>query len=73
MSEWISVKDRLPEPGQLCKVKYQDWRYGAIFDEGEDSQKHEGRGRFEATMGEELGECYRSVTHWIPLAEPQSA
>lgn len=31
MSEWISVKERLPEPSQQCLVIDKDGRYGIGF------------------------------------------
>ena len=61
MSEWISVKDRLPEVNELCIVN-TEWRgvvlatYGSeswIFDEGQGwSEK-----------------AFSYASHWMPLPE----
>jgi hypothetical protein len=62
MSEWISVKERLPETNELCIV-YTEFRalvpalYGNeswIFDEGQ--------GWSEKRLS--------YVTHWMPLPKP---
>jgi hypothetical protein len=61
MSEWISVKDRLPENGQrvLCYNKYMYVKdYDCVFYDGD----------FNWT-GSRIGQI-EGVTHWMPLPKP---
>ena len=67
MSEWISVKDRLPEDGQSCIYvihipKKNEWK----LDYGEWQAKEN------VFYGEYID--YRdlswTLTHWMPLPEP---
>ena len=65
MSEWISVKDRLPEKPQNCLVYYKHWctedDYWAI---GMASYINE----IEAFVG--IDSKYYVITHWMPLPTP---
>lgn len=56
MSDWISVKDRLPEPLEDVLVCYA----GGIV--GIDWVYHDMRFAYE--------NIYGGVTHWMPLPEP---
>lgn len=62
MSEWISVKDRLPLPEQ--EVLSVD-RNGRIYR----STFYNGRG-FKLMFHRD---CHKPVTHWMPLPEPPNA
>jgi Protein of unknown function (DUF551) len=74
MSEWISVKDRLPEDGQ-------DILY-VVRDRGSEPYVMRGSRAYEAGTGywwcDEDGEFdesgnepgFSTVTHWMPLPEP---
>ena len=61
MSEWISVKDRLPECGEVIAFsnQYEDYLIGCLFEfECED-----------VVCYSDGCEMYH-VTHWMPLPEP---
>ena len=59
-SNWISVKDRLPENGKkvlvYCKENKNDYEIGAYSDTY--------RGFFVRQT------CYENITHWMPLPQP---
>lgn len=62
MSEWVSVKDRLPEAGKILvtdgetvTISNGAWLYRSL----------EGKTRVPANYGAGL-----TVTHWMPLPEP---
>lgn len=65
MSEWISVKDRLPE------IKHID-SFGGYSDEVVIRYKDEGIDSFyriERNYGD--SEWHGLVTHWMPLDDPE--
>lgn len=57
MSEWISVKDKLPANGN--KVLYYDANYKKI-----DCSLYD----YDCFM--ETSRAFHNVTHWMPLPEP---
>lgn len=69
MSEWISVKERLPEKGQECVI-YVDWV--DVWDKGSERVTYQeigvfdGHDRFNHRAHTELDR----VTHWMPLPAP---
>jgi len=63
MSEWISVKDRLPEG--RCLVFLSESRMGRIH-----SADYSGN---VATIGCAFGFDMPEATHWMPLPEPPEA
>ena len=70
MSEWISVKDRLPELGDYSVLAY--WGHGGIdmvhvadyFKDITAGVDHQGNQRFTKWY------LTSGVTHWMPLPEP---
>lgn len=66
MSEWISVKDRLPEKHILCLVTYHPchWVQNTDF-----TKTLVGTDRL---IGKNMWarNKYQNVTHWMPLPEP---
>lgn len=56
MSEWISVKERLPEEPMRCLVYAKRGKYG-------------GCGVVYYNQGF-YGDEYGAITHWMPLPEP---
>jgi hypothetical protein len=62
MSDWISVKDRLPDRSDYYWawiVRGEPWGDELFFDAG--------RGRW---LHEECGHEVSSVSHWMPLPDP---
>jgi hypothetical protein len=76
MSEWISVKDRLPEEGQQVDIWYRGKRhasYELIVDYG----GKKGNTFFDPVAGgtsciriQGDVHCDEGATHWMPLPEP---
>ena len=67
MTDWISVKDRLPEDKNRVLVWYMGRRYEMpLFAEWDRSQwwDHEGLA---------FGDYSKHITHWQPLPEPPEA
>lgn len=65
MSEWISVKDRLPERGVFVLLSYaKKCRNPTQF-----AKNTMAVGRYDYGMFLVEG-CEVSVTHWMPLPEP---
>ncbi|MBR2783031.1 MAG: DUF551 domain-containing protein [Firmicutes bacterium] len=62
MSEWISVKDRLPQVGEKVLTLS---KFGHIFDRA--LQEFSGGIKLFSPDGLKPG---RDVTHWMPLPEP---
>ena len=58
MSEWISVKDRLPETGNWC-LCFADRQVEILFLDGTNP-----------VFWLQLGDFEHEVTHWMPLPEP---
>ena len=64
-SEWISVKDRLPENGGYCLVHQYNPRYNmSIIQSGRYSVTRKG------WLGAQALCSLDFVTHWMPLPEP---
>lgn len=67
MSEWISVKDRMPKNKQIVDI----WRDGerlCNYEIFKDYKGQKGNTFFEPI---EFGVCcVRNATHWMPLPEP---
>lgn len=63
MSEWISVKDRLPDPGITKILVLVQHRHGAIID----MARYLGKQGFDLVSWK-LWDS--DVTHWMPLPEP---
>ena len=59
-SRWISVKDRLPEPGERVLVCI-----GAVFEAFIDDA-----GKWQRYYSAPLNEVLGEPTHWMPLPEP---
>jgi hypothetical protein len=61
MSEWISVKDELPEPNEIYLVHCPSWSDDecavCLFENGKWYYDHD-------------SEINSYVTHWMPLPEP---
>jgi len=58
MSEWISVKNRLPKSTErvlICDA--QGWIFTGSYEDGQ----------WQQTVGDE---CGIEVTHWMPLPRP---
>lgn len=79
MSEWISVKDRLPELGTLCVISYTKpgWgrRMGVYISRYDRLYKtfNIKDGYDEGFFGTGLNtfsQKYDEVTYWMPLPEP---
>lgn len=64
MSEWISVKDRLPDKEDLFLISYGESREITI------GLWNFRNNRFEETEIEWFGYEITGVTHWMPLPEP---
>ena len=60
VQEWISVKDRLPEPGERVLVCI-----GAVFEAFIDSA-----GKWQRYYSAPLNEVLGEPTHWMPLPQP---
>lgn len=61
MSEWISVKDRLPSAGESVICYRADDGWQVICDYMDDD--------FFYICDDELT-IYHAITHWMPLPEP---
>lgn len=65
MSEWISVKDRLPEKMEYYLVYLQgNPEYNCLIEKSIYSKEH---GGFIPTHG---GQFHLPATHWMPLPNP---
>lgn len=73
MSEWISVKDRLPgnsldvlvyEPGEGCCVAFHNGREWRAFTQTLEARTLDG-GYACVSLS-----CPERITHWMPLPEP---
>jgi len=62
MSDWISVKDRLPEKNGRYLCRYEEEIYGGFF-------RYTDFGRYDSDMSENGG-FGAKVTYWMPLPEP---
>ena len=60
VQEWISVKDRLPEPGERVLVCI-----GAVFEAFIDDA-----GKWQRYYSAPLNEVLGEPTHWMPLPQP---
>jgi len=69
VSDWISVKDRLPDEDGAYQVRCTHWRLGVITHESVAYEKSTD-GEFAMSYAEDMGEEYREITHWMPLPEP---
>lgn len=72
MSEWISVEERLPEPGQLVLALYpQQWHLR------KDAASHGNSPDWNCTLRELVPVCEprcrwadEGVTYWMPFSPP---
>ena len=69
MSEnWISVNDRLPDVGALCRCKVEYWRYGVLHSYGVECghylQWNDIANEPTFDIGLNSDEEYVKVTHW---------
>lgn len=66
MSEWISIKLRLPEPHQMVLVHGDDGIFRAYRD------RHDEHPGWQCSpIGSYAGDgCVFGITHWMPLPEP---
>lgn len=62
MSEWISVKDRLPELHHIVII-YDGYDVGAGSYQGNDDKG-------QIWMGDDFSDYNPEVTYWMPLPEP---
>ena len=69
MSEWISVKERLPDKDGFYLVAYNEYEWGIACKRATISMRFR--------TGKEAGvpkgficDAGRAVTHWMPLPEP---
>ncbi len=68
MSEWISIKDRLPEIGQECLIRIPVSNYHNI-----ESASHKSRGIWSGAWCNSRGSgCTYRVSHWMPRPEEPS-
>ncbi len=82
MTEWISVKDRLPELGTLCAISYTKpgWggrmgvyiaRYDRLYKTFNIKDGYD-EGFFKTGLNT-FSQKYDEVTHWMPLPKPPEA
>ena len=64
-SEWISVKDRLPERGQAVLCYRGDFRGDMM-----NTYVYLGSGNWEDDYGYRGTAEHEGITHWMPLPEP---
>lgn len=70
MSEWISVKERLPALDQFVLVALNDWEEPIIAYLEENKLKHANVESFFTWQSPMLfGIDWNTVTHWMPLPE----
>lgn len=69
MSEWISVKDRLPEKG-VQVICFNGGRMFGSFTLAEIKTDNEGFTAWHIYGVNEDNAGFGSVTHWMPLPEP---
>lgn len=68
--DWIDVKDRLPEVGQMALCQVNIWRYYTIIDQASDRiGEYLGGGHWYFEEADS-GDAYNEVTHWQPLPKP---
>ena len=69
MSEWVSVKERLPELGATVLTYWNSGKYEVLYYCGADGKHWFGRtGDINSTYHQtNLFEC---ITHWQPLPAP---
>lgn len=67
MSEWISVKDRLPEPGEDVLLYFGN-NHGNNMTVGGKYNLDESW--YSITDGEFYTDCDTTPSHWMPLPEP---
>ncbi len=74
MSEWISVKDRLPELGEMVMLHIPSLGYGDDIRTGYmDRETADGVGDgppFFFPLGHNAFFALDQVTHWMPLPQP---
>jgi len=68
MSDWISVKDRLPDEDGVYQIRCIHWRFGTPTRKTLTSERFED-GAFDLSEAEDNYEEYREITHWMPLPE----
>ena len=74
MSEWISVKDRLPEGDKnvlICDVNCpNNYEYPYIIDESYEIAFYSERSKHFCLCAKDVDWVTDNVTHWMPLPEP---
>ena len=84
MSEWISVKDRLPEGnGEIYGENYEESEMVMIYGKDPygiagygiarciyDHTDREDKGGWSGTLGDDWVASMCFITHWMPLPEP---
>lgn len=78
MSEWISVKDRLPVDGSRFLVSYRFWRRGVLLTAVTVCKWRNGYFGELEFFGDNFEPTFRipttwragNATHWMPLPEP---
>ena len=70
MSEWISVKDRLPPVGVFVDVRYDVWRYKVKIYTEDGPGAYEGMNEYtnQPMFGLDVtDEDHKEVTHWMAI------
>jgi Protein of unknown function (DUF551) len=73
MSEWISVKERLPEHNQIVLAWCIVLDYEGVIKARFERYDKRRRGSFDSSEFEEYPEILhpgQEITHWMPLPEP---
>ena len=63
-TNWISVKDRLPQYDSKCLVRWEDGNYSVLFYWAVEWSDIDHRYDIEGTV--------IRVTHWIPIEPPEA-